>query len=341
MLCLTTLLLVGEVRATEWVVGAPGEGEWRHLLGDGRTVENMQIGSSIRRTLVNRGNERRLYAFEAPVACEGGVQSITFPCEVSLASGTARLAVVAVKADGDTWFKLAGDTPRSNGVTEVGMSLVGMTRAAFNSAAESEVDWKDIRRLQVGLVLDGPAEVTFTLGRARLSDQPYRASLPRDLQSPANREWQHAADPAAHVELTTPGEGQGGTECWRFDFSFPGKRHMFAVPSTPLEDVDVAAYRAIELTYKAKLPEGIPGLLFMLIERDGTQYFAEPPPPPSEEWRKLAVPFENFKRGAWSEDDNDRLDLDGIGSIAVAVHGVAKPVRAEGTVWVSRMRLVP
>jgi hypothetical protein len=339
---LSALPWAGQVGATDWIVGSADNGGWQRVVPRGLQVQPLRAkGEEAGVSFAKTGRERRLLAFEAPAECGGNVQSITFPYVLHLKTGSARLAVAAVLSGGDTWFKLAKDRLPSNAAAETGLSLAGMTRAAFSAGEGRDVDWKAVRQFRVGLVIDGLAEGTFSVGPARLSDRPYRATQPRLLESPATRRWQQSADPGARVRLTTPGEGPGSSPCWRFDFSFPGKRHMFAVPSTQLEDVAISAYRALEITYKAELPEGIPGLLLMLIERDGTQYLAEPPPPASGDWKQLSVPFESFKRGAWSKDENDRLDLGGVGSIAVAVHGVAEPASAEGTVWLSRLRLLP
>lgn len=340
-ICLSALLAVASAHAADRTVGEPGDRGWRCVLAGGRLVESCQVAGKMSVTFIKPGDERRLLAFEAPVECEGKILSSSFPYEIGLEMGTARLAVVASENDGDTWFKLAKNTLPSNATAEAGVSLTGMTRAAFSSGDGGEVQWDQVNRIQVGLVIDGPAEGTFAVGTARLSDQPYRATRVRDLESPARRQWRHSADPAAQVKLSTCDEGPGGTECWQFDFAFPGGRHMFAVPATAFDDVVLSAYRSLEITYRAQLPEGIPGLLLMFIERDGTQYCAEPPPPPTDKWKTLTVPLKGFKRGTWSEDENDRLDLDGVASMAVAVHGVAKPVKAEGTVWVSRLRLLP
>ncbi len=338
--CLALLLMPWNARATEWVVGKAEDGGWRLADSRGIQVETPQtVGEQTGVGFVKTGDERRLLAFEAPLVCDGQIVSANCPHSILLERGTARLTLVAYEKDGDTWFKQTGSAYPST--YETGMSLAEMTRASFCVGEGKDIDWEQVHRIAVGLVLEGCARGSFALRPARLSDQAYRASQPFTLKAPASRQWQHAADPAANVRLTTPSEGPEGASCWRFDFAFPGGRHMFAVPTTPIEDVEVSAYQALEIEYTAQLPEGIPGLLLMLIEHDGTQYFAEPTPPPSGEWKQLSVPFENFRRGGWSKDENDRLDLDGVASIAVGVHGVAKPTRAEGTVRVSRLRLLP
>ena len=64
-------------------------------------------------------------------------------------------------------------------------------------------------------------------------------------------------------------------------------------------------------------------------------------PPASAEWREVTIPFGQFRRGGWSEDENDRLDLNDVAAAAIGVHGVARGVQARGSILAAQIELVP
>ena len=55
----------------------------------------------------------------------------------------------------------------------------------------------------------------------------------------------------------------------------------------------------------------------------------------------MTIPFERFQRGSWSKDDNDRLDLDAVLSVAVGVHGTTTEAQGKGAIWLSDIAFVP
>ncbi|HUS93105.1 MAG TPA: hypothetical protein VM695_14700, partial [Phycisphaerae bacterium] len=136
-------------------------------------------------------------------------------------------------------------------------------------------------------------------------------------------------------------EGPGGGACVKIDYAFPGGRHMFVVPTVPVGEAELAGYRALRLTYRATVPEGIAGLLVMLIETGGAQYCVEPAPPASEQWRTLTIPLADLRLGRWTKDANARLDLDDVRSVAVGIHGTATPARNRGTIHVAKIEFIP
>ena len=224
---------------------------------------------------------------------------------------------------------------------EVRLPLASFRRAAFAQDEDEEIQWSQVERLWLGLVLDGPAEGTLALTRAVLTDEPYRPTAPLKVTNGAPGNWSVAHDRAATAKTTTPAEGPDGKPCMRLDYAFPGGRHMYVVPSTPLPEAELEGYGALRFTYKATLPEGIDGLLVMLMERDGTQYFADPAPPASDEWKTITIPFASFQRGTWSPDENDRLDLNDVGRVAIGLHGTTTETQGKGTIWAADVQFVP
>ncbi|MHC5057832.1 MAG: hypothetical protein ACYTKD_24445 [Planctomycetota bacterium] len=53
------------------------------------------------------------------------------------------------------------------------------------------------------------------------------------------------------------------------------------------------------------------------------------------------MPFVRSRRGGWSADENDRLDLNDVAAVAIGVHGVARGVEARGSILAARIELVP
>jgi hypothetical protein len=49
----------------------------------------------------------------------------------------------------------------------------------------------------------------------------------------------------------------------------------------------------------------------------------------------------DFRRGGWSPDDNDRLDLKDVRYVTVGMHGTARPANAQGTIEVTDVKFVP
>jgi hypothetical protein len=189
----------------------------------------------------------------------------------------------------------------------------------------------------VGLLIDGPAKGTFEVERAVFTDEPFRPIRPFRVSGA----WDAAQDPAVRGRLTTAEEGPDGGPCMRYAFQLQGGRHMYAIPRVAVNVEELEGYSGLRFTYKADLPQGIPGLLVMLIEADGTQYYADPAPPGSSDWKTVTVPFGRFRRGGWSEDENDRLDLNDVRYVAIGMHGSAKQDAASGTIMVADVELVP
>jgi len=297
----------------------------------------------VRVTFAKTGAERRLVAVEAAVVkAPVGLRALSARCQLCLKQGgEARLALVAFERDGGAWFKISASPLPVDKLTEVRLPLGSFRKAAFGRDDDEQVQWEQVEKVWLGLTLDGPAEGRLDLSRAVLTTEPYRPTGPLHVTNGSPGTWGASNDRAASVKITTPPEGPGDKPCMRVDFSFPGGRHMYVVPSTRLGEVELEGYKALRFTYKAVLPKGIDGLLVMLIERDGTQYYADPAPPRAGEWKTITIPFEKLERGTWSKDENDRLDLNDIRSVAVGLHGTTTETQGKGSIWVADVQFVP
>lgn len=293
-------------------------------------------------TFTKPGEERRLLALEVPPRGDlREYRALILRYEVQLCQGQPpRLALVAFDGRSGAWFKVQPYPVAVGKSAEGRLSLASLQRAAFSRDAGEAPAWDRIEKVWLGWVLDGPAEGSFEITQVSFTREPYRPTEPLEITGDGPGRWSVGQDPAVQSTLTTPNEGPGGKPCMKFEFTFPGGRHMYATPFTPVPPVEREGYRALRFTYKATLPEGIGGLLVMLGEQ-GAQFFADPPPPPSADWTTLTIPFEQFKLGGWSRDDNGQLDLERVDRVFIAVHGTAAGSGGSGTLWATDIQFVP
>ena len=287
--------------------------------------------------------ERRLLALEAkPVSSLVGAQAIAIRYRVKLIQGEApRLAVLVFERDGGSWYTISNQPVELTTFADRRLSVAGLRQTAFSQDESGELEWDSVGRVWVGLVMDGQASGTFEIRSARLTDEPYRPDKPLPITGADPGTWSLGKDPAVAAEVTTPADGPDGSPCMKLDLRFPGGRHMYCTPSTPVPPADLEGYRALRFTYKASLPPDIPGLLVMLQERGGAQYLVDPAPPASATWTTATVPLEKFKLGGWSRDANGKLDLEQVSLVYVGVHGVASGEGGPGTILATDIEFVP
>lgn len=288
------------------------------------------------------GPERRLVALEAPVTGGlAGARSLLIRFRAMLPAGAAaRPAVVLFQRQG-AWFKVGNAGVPVGQWADDGLSLLSVRKAPFSSDSGDTPDWRSVDRVWVGLVVDGQVEGTFELLTAEFSSEPYRPSGPLGVPLQPAERWSVAQDQAVRSALTVPDEGPGGRACMRLEFTFPGGRHMYVVPSLSLPAVDLDGYRALRFGYRAALPDGIGGVLVMLCEEGGAQYYCDPAPAASSDWVSVELPFDRLKLGAWTSDADGSLDLDQVRQIAVGAHGRATGRGGAGSISVAGIDFVP
>jgi hypothetical protein len=245
---------------------------------------------------------------------------------------------VLFESDGGVWYRVGQSTVQTDRDFEVRLPLTqGFQRALFATDTDTEVHWEQVERAQIALLIDGPATGWWDIRRAVFTNEPFRPSEPLSVWG----EWNATHDPAVRGTMTNLSIGPGGQPMMRYSFEMPGGRHMYAVPRLPVDVAELDAYSGLRFTYRATLPEGIDDLLVMLIEADGTQYYASPGPPASDKWSTITIPLTHFRRGGWSLDENDRLDLKDVRYVAVGIHGTVRPAKATGTIDVTGVQFVP
>jgi len=313
------------------------------------TVPNADEGRPAwQATFVKTGEERRLLALEGQLeASPIGVKALVLRYRLTLTQGEAlRPAVVVFDQEGGSWYKVGGTPLEVGGFMDCRLSVAALRPTAFSpssgrAAPLSRLDWNQVARVWVGVVVDGPAQGSIALSEARFTDEPYRPTQPLRVTGEGVGKWSVSQDPAVQSTLTTPNEGPEGQPCMKYEFTLPGGRHMYAIPHTPVVARDLEGYTALRFTYKATLPEGIKGLLVTLWERGGAQYMADPPPPPSAEWTTITLPLDQFTLGGWTKDDNGQFDLETLTTVAIGCHGTAQGEGGSGTIWATDVELVP
>ncbi len=293
------------------------------------------------------GDVRRMLALESkPGATMAAPKALVMQYSLQLQAGPApKAAVVVYERGGGAWFKVQNrpiQAGKGSEVCTVRVPVSGLKQAAFSNDASGKLEWSNVEKVWIGLIMDKPTRGVFRFLNATLTDEPYKPTRPliiTDGQNPGK--WSVGQDKAAKSTLTTPAEGPNGEKCMKVVFSFPGGRHMYMVPGVPVGDVDVEGYRALKFTYKADIPEGLKGLLVTLIESSGGQYYADPLPPASAEWTTIEIPVAKLKKASWSRDPNNQLDMADVTKVNIGTHGTAKPNLAKGTIWVADIQFVP
>ena len=289
---------------------------------------------------------RRFLALEAKAAdVPPSALAIVLECRVKLTAGEPpRLAALLWERGGGAWFKVNAKPVALGEFAPGRISLRSLREAGFSRDASGELELGNVEKVWVGLVLGASEEKasgSLELGGARFTDEPFKPARALRITGDGPGRWTVGKDPAVRAELTTPGEGPGGGPCMKVEFTFPGGRHMYMVPTTPVPDAELEGYAGLRFTYRASPPPGIGELLVMLIERNGAQYLAGPAPPASAEWTTVTIPFKRFSLGGWSKDPNGRLDLGELASVAVACHGTASGTGGQGTILVTDIEFVP
>lgn len=315
----------------------------------GLTAEVVQVANAdgdraaVRVAFAKEGEERRLLAFEGkPAASLEGVRALALRARLALkGEGKARLVVVVHDSAGGAWYKVGRVLAPAGEFSDCRLPVAKVQRAGFSQTTADAPDWAGLRRVWLGVVIDGAVQGTLELSSARFTDEPYRPTGPLQITGKSPGTWGVSKESAVTAKLTTPNEGPDGTPCMKVEFTFPGNRHMYLVPRVPIPDGELDGYRALAFRYKATLPKGIGGLLVSIMERGGAQYCAEKAPGASAEWTAVEIPFESFRLGSWSKDANGRLDIDQASGIVIGAHGVTSEAAGKGTIWAADIRYVP
>ncbi|MEW6355857.1 MAG: hypothetical protein AB1696_06015 [Planctomycetota bacterium] len=294
---------------------------------------------AVRVTFTKTGDERRLLAMEGTLKGNPtGSKVLALRCRLSLEQGEPqRLAMVAYGKDGNAWFKVGANPIAAGGFQEVRLPLQGLRPAKFSRDEEAELQWDKVEKVWFGLAIDGPAKGTLEVSRALLTSEPYRPTKPLAVACMDASLWSVGKDPAAKGEIAIA----EAEKCVRFDFSFPGGRHMYDIPSLRIPEAELEGYMGLQFTYKAEIPPGIKGLLVTLRESGGGQYFVDPAPPAEKDWKTITIPFASLKKASWGRDDNDRLDVDQINAVQIGVHGTTTEKVGTGFIMTKEIQFMP
>ncbi|MFA0743820.1 MAG: hypothetical protein LASZOEIN_000601 [Candidatus Fervidibacter sp.] len=314
--------------------------KWRVVPTTGLNVRWKRMGGRLVINFSKLGEERRLLLLETTQPQISKAKSVDIRyCLRLVRDGRLRFAVLAYGDAGGVWFKIVQPVEGVDEEVDWRIPLSGLKPAAF-STLQTDPDIAKIRKLQVGLVLDGICEGVWEIESISLSSKPFKPTKPIVVPISPQAKLSLAHDPAAKVRTEIVKEGPEGKWCWKTEFVIPGGRHMYVLPSLIMPDADLTGYSGLQLTYRANLPSGIKALLIILVEHDGSHYYTDWIATPSGERRTLVIPFSEFRLGGWSQDENGRLDLDQIGSVIVGMHGTASESEGRGSIWVASIAFV-
>jgi hypothetical protein len=212
-----------------------------------------------------------------------------------------------------------------------------MRQAAFSTNAGEDVAWDQVDRLWFGFLADGKGAGSFAITKIVLTSEPYRPTEPVSVFEPNASRWSVSADSAVKKQLSTVKDDKGTV--LKMAFTFPGGRHMYLVPSQPVPEIELGAYKGLRFTYKAVLPKG-PGLL-VCVNEGGGQFVATPTPTATGKWQSVTVPFADFKLAAWSKPKDTKLDVDAISAITFGTHGTASGKGGSGEILLRNIEVVP
>ena len=262
--------------------------------------------------------------------------------QINLDQGDApKPGIMLYERGGGVWYRVSGRAMMLGEETEIRMPMRNLREAAFSDDESGQLEWDQVEKVWVALLMDSPARGTILLRRVLLTDEPYRPTQPIRLTGSGPGTWSVGKDRAAKAELTTPKEGPEGQACMKVEFAFPGGRHMYMVPSTSVPETDLDGYRALRFKYRAVLQKGIEGLLVSLNETDGSQYVATPAPRASDEWTTIAIPISDFKLGSWTKDPDNRLSLCDVVRVSIGTHGTPSGTGGDGVIMAADIELVP
>jgi len=314
----------------------------RPAMMSGFVAKATTSGGAVSFAFKKAGEERRLLAAEGvPAGNLSGALAAEIKYEVKLTTGDApRLAVIAWDKDGGSWYKVGARSVKTSGAGSGRLSTAGLSQTAFSTDASGQLEWGNVDRLWVGFIFDGPAEGTATISGVRLTDTPVVPTEPVALINCAGK-WSDGHDPAVKTTIGAPKEGPAGQDCFRYEFDVPAGKHMYACPNAPIIADDLEGYKALRMTIKGEIPQGM-RLLIQFGEQGGPMYFIEKQADQMPAaWTELTIPLSDFKWATWSpKDDNGQLDLAKLNMLSIGSHGVPANARL-GTIEVCDVELVP
>ena len=257
---------------------------------------------------------------------------------IKLAEGqSARPFMMIVELEGGSWCRV-GMPFQENGKEDIRLNLNNMRQTAFSHDGNGKLDWNHIGEVYIGAVVEGAGEGELKIYNAKLTNEQFVPSKPLAIRLPMAKNVSRSADPAAtssieDVEID-------GVHVLKETFKFPLGRHMYFTPSFALPDLDYSSYSGIRLTYKARIPMPINGLLITLAEGGGQ--FVAPAPGATSDWVSVDLPFKSFTMAGWAKKrSGDKMDVENINRILIGCHGTANGDKGEGEILIRKLELIP
>ena len=343
--CVFALAVTASATAAEvsLIGGSAGFGGVRCVPMNEVTANAESGGEALKIRFEKTGDIRRMLALEVrPKQALMEPRVLALRVQIDLDDGDApKPGIMLYERGGGVWYRVSGRAVMLGEETEIRMPMRNLRQAAFSDDEGGQLEWGQVEKVWVALLMDRPARGTIHLKQAMLTDEPYRPTQPIRLTGSGPGTWSVSRDQAAKAELTTPKEGPEGQACMKVVFTFPGGRHMYMVPTTSVPETDLDGYGALRFKYRAVLQKGLQGLLVSLHETDGSQYVATPAPPASDEWTTITIPISDFKLGSWTKDPDNRLSLCDVARVSIGTHGTPSGTGGDGVIMAADVELVP
>lgn len=299
-------------------------------------------GPAWRISFTKSGPERRYIALQASagdVMAAYKVLEMTAVVKDMTAGVTLRPAVMLFEYTGGAWYRFGLPLVVGAGEGPLRMGFNGLRQAKFSTDSNGVLDWPEVSHFWVGLLADGVGSGKVELREVSFTSKPFVPTGPLDIAVPAVANWSMSIDKAAtHTAAMVK---DGDVELPTMSFRFPLNRHMFITPAIILPEGEYASYNGLRLTYRAKTPAGINGLLVMLHEGGGS-FYTTIPVPASAEWRTIELPFSSFQMASWNKKPSgSTLEVAAITRLTIGCHGVATGDNGEGDFAVKKIELIP
>ncbi|MCK5805832.1 MAG: hypothetical protein KAI66_23575 [Lentisphaeria bacterium] len=305
-----------------------------------RTEKKPGITPSAEISFEKEGAERRLIALATiPRSPLPAFKAAEIECRLTVDEGmSVRPAIVLYDDTGGSWCHVGDLTTPTTDFQTLRFAVLNPRATIFSEKGADEFQWERVTCLWIGFVVDGAGKGTASISSLKLTSEPFHPTEPIEVLRAVEGAWSISADKAV-TKTQSLIKDEKGVPCVRFEFAFPGGRHMYLVPRQSITEREYASYAMLRIEYKATLPAGIGGLLVSVFENGGQ--FIAPPPKATGKWETVDIPLSSFKLPSWSKDNNGVLEPSRVGAVGIGAHGTAAGKGGKGEILLRRIAFVP
>lgn len=288
------------------------------------------------------GVERRLVAVEMPLdAKTNEFHALEARVSLEAAEGQTCYGIVMLEEEGGGFWVRQSMKLEVAADQYLYLSLRpgAMRQLAYSKDDNGKLDWENVRRIRLGVVVEGAGAGKVSFSQITLSNRQYKPEKPVKIDIRTGDHWHGGADSAVR-DISYQTVQEDGAKAVKFSFTFPKNRHMYFLPTLALPEMDFASYSGMRLTYKATLPEPLDMLI--LFGDDRGQYCGKSPAG-SAEWKQVDLLFKDYRGAGWTPSVKGKaLEPDAIRRMTVGCHGVAgQNSDGKGVIFIRSLELIP